>query len=78
MSVKFTVETRIAKVDAAHQVAFWVVLEPRTADDPDTQGDWYTAEDVRDACWNFGDAVAKAEGFSDLMHDGMSRIGWPR
>ena len=77
-AVTFTVETRIAKVDVVHQVAYGVVLEPRTADNPDTQGDYYTADDVRAACWAFGDAVAKAEGFSDLMHDGTSRIGWPR
>lgn len=78
MSVTFTVETRIAKIDAVHQVAYGVVLEPRTADNPDTQGDFYTAEDIRDACWTFNDAVAKGDGFGDLMHDGTSRIGWPR
>ena len=80
MSVKFTVETRIAKVDAAHQVAFGVVLEPRTADDPDTQGDWYTAEDIELAAHGFLEAVAKGAGGADLMHQddgGGPLIGFP-
>ena len=76
--VAFAVPARIVKSDTVLQIAYGVVLEPRTADNPDTQGDFYTADDVRAACWAFGDAVAKAEGFSDLMHDGTSRIGWPR
>lgn len=59
---------RIAKVDAARQIAYGVVLEPRTAANPDTQGDWYTADDIEKACHSFGEHLAKGEGGADLMH----------
>lgn len=75
--VRFTVETRIAKADDERQVAYGVVLEPRTADDPDTQGDWYDAEDVELAAHYFMAEVTKGSGFGDLMHDETTRAGYP-
>lgn len=77
MSVRFTIEMRIAKADSARQIAYGVVLEPLTADSPDTQGDWYTAEDIELAAHGFMAEVTKGEGFSDLMHDGSTRVGYP-
>jgi hypothetical protein len=59
---------RIVKADHSRQLAYGVVLEPRTADNPDTQGDWYTAEDIEKAAHGFLEAVAKGEGGADLMH----------
>jgi cation transport regulator ChaB len=75
--VPFDVEVPIAKFDSSRHIAIGVVLEPRTADDPDTQEDWYTAADVELAAHQFMAAVAKGEAFGDLMHDGTSRIGIP-
>lgn len=75
--VRFTVETRIAKADPTRQLAYGVVLEPRTADDPDAQGDWYTAEDVELAAHHFMAEVTKGTGFGDLMHDETTRAGYP-
>lgn len=71
---------RIAKFDGARQIAYGVVLEPRTADNPDTQGDWYTADDVEKACHSFLGAVSKGEGGIDLMHADNGEgplIGYP-
>ena len=59
---------RIVKNDAARQIAYGVVLEPRTADNPDSQGDWYTAEDIEKAAHGFLESVAKGAGGADLMH----------
>lgn len=67
----------IAKRDGARQIAYGVALEPRTADDPDLQGDWYTAEDVEAAAHYFMAEVTKGSGFSDVMHDGTTRAGYP-
>lgn len=78
MDVKFAVETRIAKRDTVHQVAYGVVLEPRGPENPDAQGDWYTEDDVREACWSHSDSVAKGDGLGDVMHDGTTLGGWPR
>jgi hypothetical protein len=71
---------RIAKVDVVRQIAYGVVLEPRTEANPDTQGDWYTAADIEKACHSFLEAVSKGEGGADLMHadDGQGElIGFP-
>lgn len=59
---------RIVKNDGARQIAYGVVLEPRTADNPDSQGDWYTAPDIEKAAHGFLAAVSKGEGGADLMH----------
>ena len=59
---------RIVKADPVRQIAYGVVLEPRTADNPDSQGDWYTAADIEKAAHGFLEAVAKGEGGIDLMH----------
>lgn len=68
----------IAKADPARQVAYSVVLEPCTADTTlDTQGDWYTAEDIELACHGFATAVAKGAGGSGLMHLGDELVGYP-
>jgi len=75
--VPFRVEVEIAKADSKRRIAVGVVLEPRTADNPDTQGDWYTTEDVELAAHGFMASVAKGEAFGDLMHDGTSRVGIP-
>lgn len=71
---------RIVKADTPRQIAYGVVLEPRTAADPDTQGDWYTAEDIEAAAHSFMEAVAKGEGGADLMHQDEGSgplIGFP-
>lgn len=75
--VRFTVETAIAKADSTRQIAYGVVLEPCTADDPDTQGDWYTAEDIEVAAHGFMAEVTKGTGFGDLLHDETTRAGYP-
>ena len=78
--VAFAVPARIVKSDAVRQIAYGVVLEPRTADNPDTQGDWYTAEDIEAAAHGFLEAVAKGDGGADLMHadDGEGPlVGFP-
>jgi len=59
---------RIVKSDTVRQIAYGVVLEPRTADNPDTQGDWYTADDIEAAAHGFLEVVAKGDGGADLMH----------
>jgi hypothetical protein len=75
--VRFTVEAPIRKVDTVRQIAYGVVLEPRGPDDPDTQGDWYTAQDVELAAHGFMTEVTKGSGFGDLLHDGTTRAGYP-
>jgi len=75
--VRFLIETPIVKTDSARQIAVGVVLEPRLESDPDTQGDWYTAEDVELAAHGFMAEVSKGEGFGDLMHDETTRAGYP-
>jgi hypothetical protein len=64
----FAMPARIVKNDATRQIAYGVVLEPRTADNPDTQGDWYTADDIERAAHGFLETVAKGDGGADLMH----------
>lgn len=76
-SATFSMPARIVKSDGAQQLAYGVVLEPRTADNPDTQGDWYTAEDIEKAAHGFLERVAKGEAWGDLMHDEVSQIGFP-
>lgn len=76
----FALPARIVKNDGARQIAYGVVLEPRTADNPDTQGDWYDAADIELAAHGFLEAVAKGAGGADLMHlnDGEGPlIGYP-
>ena len=72
---------RIAKSDGQRQIAYGVVLEPCTAETTrDSQGDWYTAEDIELAAHGFLERVAKGEGGADLMHqdDGEGPIvGYP-
>lgn len=72
---------RIVKNDGARQIAYGVVLEPCTAETTrDTQGDWYTAEDIELAAHAFLEGVAKGDGGADFMHeqDGNGPIvGWP-
>jgi hypothetical protein len=72
---------RIVKSDVVRQIAMGVVLEPCTAETTrDSQGDWYTAEDIEKAAHGFLEGVAKGEGGADLMHadagDG-ALIGYP-
>ena len=77
----FALPARIVKSDGARQVAYGVVLEPCTAETTrDSQGDWYTADDIEKAAHGFLEAVAKGEGGADLMHlqDGDGPlIGYP-
>lgn len=75
--VRFTVESRIVKADEVRQIAYGVVLEPRGPENPDTQGDWYLAEDVEEAAHHFMAEVSKGTGFGDLMHDETTRAGYP-
>jgi hypothetical protein len=77
MSVAFVVETRIAKRDGLRQIAYGVVLEPRDPDNPDSQGDWYSREDIEDAFHAFHDDLAKSGFGGDLMHDGTTQAGHP-
>jgi hypothetical protein len=80
MSTARAFPARIVKRDAVRQIAVGVVLEPRTADNPDGQGDWYTAEDVELAAHGFLEAVSKGEGGADLMHQDEGEgpiVGWP-
>jgi cation transport regulator ChaB len=74
---EFSVTVAIAKAEASRHIAYGVVLEPRTADNPDSQGDWYTAEDVELAAYDFLLAVASGNAWGDLMHDEVSKVGWP-
>lgn len=77
----FAMPARIVKSDGARQIAYGVVLEPCTAETTrDSQGDWYTADDIEKAAHGFLEAVAKGEGGADLMHlqDGDGPlIGYP-
>lgn len=73
-----SIDARIVKADAPRQIAYGVVLEPCGPDDTvDTQGDWYTAEDIELAAHGFMAEVAKGTGFGDLLHDDVSEIGYP-
>lgn len=73
----FAYPARIVKREPTRQIAYGVVLEPRGPDNPDTQGDWYTADDIELAAHGFMEAVAKGEGAADLMHDDGPAIGYP-
>lgn len=74
----FSLPARIVKADGARQIAVGVVLEPCTPETTvDTQGDWYTAEDIELAAHDFMAAVAKGEAWADLMHDEGAVIGFP-
>lgn len=75
---EISLPARIVKAADERQIAYAVVLEPRTADNPDSQGDWYTAEDIEKAAHGFMEAVAKGEAYPDLMHlEGGPPIGVP-
>lgn len=67
--------SRIVKADARLQIVYGVVLEPRTEDNPDSQGDYYDAEDVRKAGHGFMARLAKGAAGADLMHEGEELIG---
>lgn len=68
----------IAKTDASRQIAYSVVLEPCTAETTiDTDGDWYTPEDIELAAHDFMTNVAKGVGGSGLMHLGKDLVGYP-
>ena len=73
----FVVEGRVAKRDAARQIAYSIVLEPRGPENPDAQGDWYTAEDIELAAHGFLEATAKGEATADFMHDNGPAVGYP-
>jgi hypothetical protein len=74
----FSMPARIVKSDVVRQIAYGVVLEPCTAETTrDTQGDWYTAEDIEKAAHGFLERLAKGEAWGDLMHDDISQIGYP-
>jgi hypothetical protein len=78
MTIEFRRTATIAKADAARQIAYSVVLEPCTAETTiDTQGDWYTAEDIELAAHGFLAKVAKGQGGSGLMHLGDELVGYP-
>lgn len=77
MNAPFRIPTRIVKQDGDRQIAYSVVLEPRTRDNPDAQGDYYDADDIELAAHGFMEAVAKGSGGSGLMHEGDQLIGYP-
>lgn len=62
----------MVKADAKLQVAWGVVLEPRTAASPDSQGDWYDVDDIRKAAHGFMANLAAGRAGSSLMHAGES------
>lgn len=68
----------IAKADEARQIAYSVVLEPCGPDTTlDTQGDWYTPDDIELAAHGFLAKVATGAGGSGLLHLGDELIGYP-
>lgn len=77
VDVERDLPARIVKNDVARQIAYGVVLEPRSSDAPDTQGDWYSAEDIEKAAHGFLLGVAKGVAWGDRMHDEVSQIGYP-
>lgn len=75
---QFSRPVPIVKADPTRQIAYSVVLEPCTAETTiDSQGDYYSAEDIELACHGFAAAVAKGAGGSGLMHLGDELIGIP-
>lgn len=76
-AAKVSLLAPIAKRDRARQIAYGVALEPRTADNPDLEGDWYSAEDVEAAAHHFMSEVTKGDGFGDVLHDNETRAGYP-
>lgn len=74
---EFAVTVAIAKAVGSRHIAFGVVLEPRGPDNPDTQGDFYSAEDIELAAYDFLLSVASGNAWGDLMHDEVSKVGWP-
>jgi hypothetical protein len=78
VTVEREIQARIVKADAPRQIAYGVVLEPCGPDTTiDSQGDYYTADDIELAAHGFLEAVAKGEAWGDLMHDDASQIGYP-
>lgn len=77
MTDQFAIPARIVKRDAARQLAYSVVLEPRGPDNPDSQGDYYDAADIELAAHGFLEMVAKGDASADLMHDDGLGVGYP-
>lgn len=75
MNEPLSVRSRIVKADARRQIAYGVVLEPRTEDNPDSQGDWYDVGDIAKAAHGFMTRLAKAAAGADLMHEGDVLVG---
>jgi hypothetical protein len=75
MNEQLALRSRIVKADDAAQIAYGVVLEPCTADNPDAQGDWYTATDIAKAAHGFMARLAKSDAGADLMHEGEELVG---
>ena len=76
--VQFSRPVAIAKADEERQIAYGVVLEPCGPDTTvDTQGDYYTAEDIELAAHGFMAVVAKGAGGSGFMHIGEELVGYP-
>jgi len=61
---------RLLKSDVERGLVYGVVLEPRTADDPDAQRDWYTAEEVEKAAHGFMRAYRLQKSKIGLQHKG--------
>ena len=75
MTDQLALRSRIVKADAKAQIAVSVVLEPRTEENPDTQGDWYTAEDIAKAAHRFMVNLAKGNAGADLLHTEEPLVG---
>lgn len=69
------VRSRIVKTDARRQIAYGIVLEPCGPENPDSQGDWYSAEDIAKAAHGFMARLAKSTAGADLMHEGEELVG---
>jgi hypothetical protein len=77
VSSPFAVPARVVKSDAKRQIAFSVVLEPRTSANLDAQADYYDADEIEKAAHGFLEMVAKGEAAADLMHDDGPAVGYP-
>lgn len=70
VQLDFVRHADVVRKDARQQVAWGVVLEPRGPEDPDGQGDWYTADDIAKAAHRFLTRLAASDAGADHMHDG--------
>ena len=71
---EFVRRSTTVRKDSKLQIAWGVVLEPKTAANPDSQGDWYDAAEIEKAAHGFLAKIATGQGGADYMH-GEDLIG---